>query len=324
VDKEIFEYDSNKVKSIVMCCLCPVFHGGIKPTTDGRWVHLCCAFWTDGLARIDDLGDMSPIDVSSVPLVMSHAVAESCQFCGMYGGYLAKCSHSGDSSNGAAACKAVFHPICAWFEGAFISAELLDPTFQGRDGRGVYPHGLKFTFLCEKHGALKRANALVKDEQHVLRSKYRIVEEDLEQIPGRNKRKRQKKKRKPLKESSGRISASANLVKELNKDAYDDKFCAICFNPLSNNVLMLPTGKVDGNPQIGEEEKLKCSECSLTVHSSCFVGRLPSPDSFATWKCASCTEKIDESESCNIKCILCPRTGGFFLPTIDSTWVHAY
>ena len=51
----------------VKCALCPSYHGGMKATTDGRWVHLCCAWWS-GCAVIQDLNEMSPIDISAIPL----------------------------------------------------------------------------------------------------------------------------------------------------------------------------------------------------------------------------------------------------------------
>ena len=50
-----------------MCCLCPLQHGGMKRTTDGRWCHLACASWTKD-AIITDLDNMGPIDVTKVPV----------------------------------------------------------------------------------------------------------------------------------------------------------------------------------------------------------------------------------------------------------------
>lgn len=49
----------------VSCCLCPVQHGGIKPTTDGRWVHICCAVWSKD-SIIVDINEMSPIDIRNI------------------------------------------------------------------------------------------------------------------------------------------------------------------------------------------------------------------------------------------------------------------
>ena len=39
----------------------------MKPTTDGRYVHLCCAFWSKQ-STIVDLSEMSPINVTDVPV----------------------------------------------------------------------------------------------------------------------------------------------------------------------------------------------------------------------------------------------------------------
>ena len=153
------------------------------------------------------------------------------------------CCHVNDRSENT--CGEVFHPICAWFEGAFVAAEIIDPTFQGVDKGGSYPSGLRFSFRCERHSSEARGSATIKDEQHALRSKYRLVEDDLEQIPGSNNRRRHKKKKKSAKDSSGRITASGNVVKELNRDIYDDKVCAICYNPMTTSIFS--TGKTDSS-----------------------------------------------------------------------------
>ena len=57
--------DFQSARDLVKCCLCPIYHGGLKPTTDGHWVHLCCAWWS-GLAIVKDLEDMSPVDLHLV------------------------------------------------------------------------------------------------------------------------------------------------------------------------------------------------------------------------------------------------------------------
>lgn len=60
-------FDPNNARDAIKCCFCPMYHGGLKPTTDGRWVHLCCAIWS-GNSSILDLAEMSPVDVSAVPV----------------------------------------------------------------------------------------------------------------------------------------------------------------------------------------------------------------------------------------------------------------
>jgi PHD-finger/PHD-zinc-finger like domain len=59
-------FDPDRARDAIKCCLCPMYHGGLKPTTDGRWIHLCCAIWSQK-ASIVDLVEMSPVDVTAVP-----------------------------------------------------------------------------------------------------------------------------------------------------------------------------------------------------------------------------------------------------------------
>jgi hypothetical protein len=40
------DFDIDNARDAIKCCFCPMYHGGIKPTTDGRWIHLCCAIWS--------------------------------------------------------------------------------------------------------------------------------------------------------------------------------------------------------------------------------------------------------------------------------------
>ncbi|KAJ1413194.1 PHD-zinc-finger like domain-containing protein, partial [Ochromonadaceae sp. CCMP2298] len=102
-----------------MCCLCPLKHGGLKPTTDGRWVHLCCALWSDHAVLLD-LGEMGPVDVSRVRVQLPPETELACEHCRLQGGLLAPCAHS-------APCSRVFHPLCAWFAGAFVGVQVSPP-----------------------------------------------------------------------------------------------------------------------------------------------------------------------------------------------------
>lgn len=47
------------------CALCPLVHGAMKRTTDGRWVHLSCAMFVPGV-KISDLKYKTGIDISKV------------------------------------------------------------------------------------------------------------------------------------------------------------------------------------------------------------------------------------------------------------------
>lgn len=119
----------------VMCCLCPLQHGGLKPTTDGRFVHLCCSLFAKD-AVITDMKLMSPIDVTEVRTSKVNIDSElkgisdrerqrlltgvtipdgyndddnddddehkACMFCKLHGGSLVACDHghhTDDSSN---------------------------------------------------------------------------------------------------------------------------------------------------------------------------------------------------------------------------------
>lgn len=257
---EDWNYNDGDVKNAVMCCLCPLYHGGLKPTTDGRWVHLCCAFWT-GNASIRDLTEMGPIDLSEVAMQMpdddegpvtssgrgrkpkaSKAVTEgseetnpllstACSYCNVLGGHVVQCCPP--SEDGSLTCSTVFHPICAWFDGGRMSTHITDPTFQGSERNGIYPSGITYCFLCDTHAETDRPYQ-VKADQKVLRLKYRINEDDLEQIPEKNKRKRKKPKAK--KGGAGGRQAGAQIVKDLNPDNYDDKICGICLEPTTQDI----------------------------------------------------------------------------------------
>lgn len=48
----------------VVCSLCPFSDGAMKPTFDGRWVHMICAIWTPGV-WIHNVTRMTGIDVAA-------------------------------------------------------------------------------------------------------------------------------------------------------------------------------------------------------------------------------------------------------------------
>lgn len=68
----------------------------------------------------------------------------------------------------------------------------------------------------------------------LLRKKYKINESDLDQIPGKN-RKRKKKRSTPAVVKDGPSSRSAGSgpkVKTLDPDSYDSHICALCLAPM--------------------------------------------------------------------------------------------
>ena len=54
---------------------CPMYHGGVKTTTDGRWVHLACAVWQDGI-DIESVETMEPLQIT-----WPAATCEPCEPC---------------------------------------------------------------------------------------------------------------------------------------------------------------------------------------------------------------------------------------------------
>ena len=227
-------FDPDKVRDVIKCCLCPLYHGGFKPTTDGRWIHLCCALWSQK-STILDITEMSPIDVSEVEVQVykdpelepavelepdsentpvevpavkppPEGPQEPCMFCRAFGGYVVRCGGSCTKSFGSGGCTegeegtpcgAVFHPLCAWFQGMYLETRITDPTFQGHNRGGLYPSGLTYSFLCDDHcPAESRGQGL--DQQIALRKKYQINVDDLDQIPGKCRTKRKKKRPVPV------------------------------------------------------------------------------------------------------------------------------
>jgi hypothetical protein len=173
------QFDYYHAKTAVMCCLCPLQHGGLKPTTDGRWVHLCCALWSPDTV-IQDVVEMTALDITKVSVQAPDSeapvnswgralknpdeqgiaqyrkncvignITDACMFCKLRGGLVQQCCAEGG-------CNKVFHPICAWFEGLYMDSAIHDPTFQGLQRSGMYPSGLTFRFFCDVHGVHARA-----------------------------------------------------------------------------------------------------------------------------------------------------------------------
>lgn len=263
------EIPSEDVKNAIKCCLCPQHHGGIKPTTDGRWVHLCCALWAEN-SLITNLDDMSPINVSKVPVQIpeNNLISASwnrqiystnefsqrypmsnsqnvCSVCNVKGGFVTACTES---------CGDVFHPLCAWFRGLYFFSELTDPSFSGRERAGLYPSGVNFKIYCAQHGprpkidtsttnAPTEVTAVISQdqdpcsEQKIIRDKYRIKEFDLEYVPGKGGRRRKRKKQKVSAVRSDRATIISK-VKDLARDVYDTKKCACCFTPFDLSPLL--------------------------------------------------------------------------------------
>jgi hypothetical protein len=209
------EFVSEEDANSISCCLCPKLHGGIKPTTDGKWVHLCCAVWSGSL--IEDVTEMAPVNITvsvhppiitrpplpppvshsadgdasgslaaqaaegqasaaaSTSALVSKPTRPKCYVCHSETGFLAQCC--GD------ACGAHFHPLCAWFDGLLFQTEITDRSYQARPSGGVYPSGVAFKVFCAAHTP---ANAQSRSQQAqlALRARYQLNENSMLLVSG--------------------------------------------------------------------------------------------------------------------------------------------
>lgn len=331
-----YDFDEYTIKHSVRCCLCPLHHGGLKSTNDGRWVHMFC-FFMAGCGVLDDLREMSVIDISKV---RSFSERVFCQFCGDNSGYLMKCGFVSCEEQ----CNVAFHPICAWFAGLLTDIEIVDPSFGGLNKLTKYPNGINFSFFCEKHSTLKRGNGKSLQQRQEIRSRYRINERDLEIFPGENKRKRNKSKRKYSLVPSRQATSLKSTQKELPVDIYNSNICCLCFNPvitkdvrdqicfgdLANSQSIIDD--VDDDlvefakscllePDSKAMSVMQCSKCKIVAHTCC-LSSLHSRYQFLS--CGSLCSVCAESDQNCVTCSLCPRKGGMFVQSFDSTWVHMF
>lgn len=69
-----------------------------------------------------------------------------------------------------------------------------------------------------------------------------------------------------------------------------------------------------------EQRVLTCQQCRVRVHAACYA--FDPEHAWANrdfWRCDACLR----GEQTPL-CVLCPRRGGAFKPTVDGRWVHAY
>ncbi|XP_011700517.1 PREDICTED: lysine-specific demethylase 4B-like isoform X2 [Wasmannia auropunctata] len=88
----------------VMCCLCPMFGGPMKRTSDSRWAHILCTLMVPG-ATFKDAINKDPINVLTTA---DSCLNKQCHFCSQNGGACLKCNQ----------CSNVFHPSCGLAAGA--------------------------------------------------------------------------------------------------------------------------------------------------------------------------------------------------------------
>ena len=82
------------------CIACPMIGGPLKPTTDGRFIHLSCMTWIPETKAMNT-ETMEPISVGNIP---KERYKLRCQICRVHYGACVQC---------VGACYASFHPMCA-------------------------------------------------------------------------------------------------------------------------------------------------------------------------------------------------------------------
>lgn len=74
--------------SVIRCEFCPKIGGACKKTTCGKWIHVICALFTDGV-RFEDNDLMEPVEISNV----SHSKRnKKCAYCSIAEGVCPLCS----------------------------------------------------------------------------------------------------------------------------------------------------------------------------------------------------------------------------------------
>ncbi|KAG7202354.1 hypothetical protein KM043_018681 [Ampulex compressa] len=118
-------------KSHVMCCLCPMFGGAVKRTSDSGWAHILCALLLPGVTFKDAI-NKDPINVLTIK---TDTVKKQCRYCGQKDGACLNCSQ----------CTNLFHPSCGLVAGAIFtipaynSQELQVTCHEHDDGKEKIP-----------------------------------------------------------------------------------------------------------------------------------------------------------------------------------------
>lgn len=89
------------ISELIICELCQQFNGAFKQSVCGKWVHVICALFTDGV-RFKDVMQMEPIDIAKV---LSSKSQKTCAFCLKASGCCCRCSKT--------RCKQPIHITCA-------------------------------------------------------------------------------------------------------------------------------------------------------------------------------------------------------------------
>ncbi|KAL0103662.1 hypothetical protein PUN28_017730 [Cardiocondyla obscurior] len=143
-----------------MCCLCPMFGGPLKRTSDSRWAHILCTLMVPG-AIFKDVINKDPINVLTIMAEMLH---KTCCFCGQNSGVCLKCNQ----------CNNMFHPFCGLVAGATFTipvynSQELQVTCNGHDeDKGKIPQIRQGEIVWAKHRNTRYYQAKVEAIQDIL------------------------------------------------------------------------------------------------------------------------------------------------------------
>ncbi|EFN86038.1 uncharacterized protein LOC105181802 [Harpegnathos saltator] len=141
----------------VMCCLCPMYGGAMKRTSDSRWAHILCTLMVPG-ATFKDAINKDPINVLTI---MADTCHKKCCFCEQQGGACLTCSQ----------CTNVFHPSCGLVAGATFTipaynSQELQVTCNGHDdGKEKIPQIRQGETVWAKHRNTRYYKAKVESIQ---------------------------------------------------------------------------------------------------------------------------------------------------------------
>ncbi|XP_011646275.1 uncharacterized protein LOC105432945 isoform X3 [Pogonomyrmex barbatus] len=143
-----------------ICCLCPMYGGPLKRTSDSRWAHILCTLMIPG-ATFKDAINKDPINVLTL---MTDVLQKKCCFCGQENGACLKCNQ----------CNNVFHPSCGLVAGAtytipvYNSQELQVTCNEHDEGKEKIPQIRQGETVWAKHRNARYYQAKVEAIQDIL------------------------------------------------------------------------------------------------------------------------------------------------------------
>lgn len=132
------------ITELIICELCQQFNGAFKQSVCGKWVHVICALFTDGV-RFKDVMHMEPIDIAKI---LSSKSQKTCAFCLKASGFCCRCSKT--------RCQQPIHITCAQAHSC-LQVSATDKN-----------DSIKFRAFCNDHKPTDSVNHLTSQNIHKL------------------------------------------------------------------------------------------------------------------------------------------------------------